>query len=445
MYSLQTRLGSGLFISLAVAFILLWLATSTTIRYLAENYIKSRLQHDSETILGSLNFNQQNLATIDKNKLNIIYQRPFSGYYFKVVTGKQQIRSRSLWDQDLAVQTLPAGEETSLHIIGPEKKPLLVTVTGYMKQNHTVSIAVAEDLSHIELALSDFQWKFSLVAVFVLLLLLLIQILIVRNSIRPLNKAREDLRALERGELQSLDGPVPSEISPLIKEINRLINITNQRLKRSRNALGDLAHALKKPLTVLNQLSHNTAILQQPAIKQTLDTQTQTMHQLMERVLKRARLAGDGPTSNYFSAHKEILSLIDVLNAMYHDKNLDFITHVPENLIINYDREDMLELLGNIMENACKWAHQKTCITVQKENGIRIIVEDDGPGANKNDLNKLTERGTRLDETTEGHGIGLAIAKDVIEQYHGKLQFGRSEKLGGFCVSISLPENKFSD
>lgn len=439
MYSLQTRLGSGLFISLTVAFLLLWLATSTTIRYLAEDYIKSRLQHDSETILGSLNFNQQNLAIIDKNKLNIIYQRPFSGYYFKIVTGKQQIRSRSLWDQDLTVKALPAGKKMSLHIIGPEKKPLLVSVTGYMKQNRPISIAVAEDLSHIEAALTDFQWKFSLAAVLVLLLLLLIQIFIVRNSIRPLNKVREDLRALERGELQSLESPVPAEISPLIKEINRLINITNQRLKRSRNALGDLAHALKKPLTVLNQLSHNAVIQQQPAIKKTLDTQTRTMHQLMERVLKRARLAGDSLTGNYFPAHKEILSLIDVLNAMYRDKNLNFITHVSENIIINYDREDMLELLGNIMENACKWAQQKIIITVRKDENIYIVIEDDGPGTDENNLNKLAKRGTRLDETTEGHGIGLAIVKDIIEQYHGKLEFGRSEKLGGFRVNITLP------
>ncbi|NOX44042.1 MAG: sensor histidine kinase [Gammaproteobacteria bacterium] len=444
MYSLQTRLGSGLFISLTVAFLLLWLATSATIRYLAENYIHSRLQHDSETILGSLDFNRQNLAIIDKSKLNIIFQRPFSGHYFKVLTGEQQIRSRSLWDQDLAIETLPSGKKTNLHLIGPEQKPLLVYVSSYLKQNHPVTIAVAEDLSHIELALTDFQWKFSLSAILVLLLLILIQVYIVRDSIRPLNKIREDLRALERGELQSLDSPVPSEISPLIKEINRLINITNQRLQRSRNSLGDLAHALKKPLTVLSQLSHDAAIQQRPDIKRTLDTQTRTMHQSMERVLKRARLAGEGPAVNYFSAHKEVSSLIDVLKAMYREKNLDFVINIPEDAVLSNDREDMLELLGNIMENACKWTQQKIAITVQLNKDILILIEDDGAGADENDLNRLSERGTRLDETTEGHGIGLAIAKDIIEQYHGKLKFGRSEKLGGFCVSITLPENHSS-
>lgn len=445
MYSLQTRLGSGLFISLAVSFLLLWLVTSASIRYLAEDYINTRLQHDGETILSALVFDPQNRASIDKSKLDIIYQRPFSGHYFKLMAGDQIIRSRSLWDQDLETQTLAPGKQASLHLTGPEQKPLLVLVSAYLKQNNAVTIAVAEDLSHIESALTDFQWKFSVTAVLVLFLLVLIQVSIVRHSMRPLNKVRDELRALERGELQALNSPVPSEISPLIKEINRLINITNQRLQRSRNALGDLAHTLKKPLTVLNQLAHNPLIQQQAEIKQTLYTQTSAMHQSMERVLKRARLAGEGPAVSTFSAQKEISSLIDVLTKMYRDKNLNFITRVPENTVLNYDREDMLELTGNILENACKWAQQKICITIQQDQDIHFIIEDDGAGADDNDMNKLTERGTRADETIEGHGIGLAIVKDIIEQYHGKLEFGRSKTLGGFCVSITLPANYSPD
>jgi len=442
MHSLQTRLGSGLFISLTIAFLSLWLAISATIRYLAEDYIQTRLQLDSETILGSLTFDQENLATVDKSKLNIIYRRPFSGHYYKILTGSQEIRSRSLWDQNLDIHTVPSGEHVLLHLTGPESKPLLILVTGYIKQNRLLSIAVAEDLTPIESALTVFQWKFSIAAALVLSLLILIQIMIVRNSLRPLNKAREDLGALERGELKFLDdGPVPAEILPLIKELNHLIDVTNQRLKRSRNALGDLAHALKKPLTILNQLSHNEIILNQTEIKKTLDTQTHTMHQLMERVLKRARLAGDGSAGNYFSARKEIMSLIDVLNVMYSDKKIKFDINVPENMVIKYDREDMLELFGNIMENAYKWAQRNINITISNNDNISIVIEDDGVGANIKDLDILANRGTRLDETTEGHGIGLAIVKDIIEQYQGKLDFRRAENLGGFCVDIVLPGN----
>jgi len=440
MHSLQTRLGSGLFISLTIAFLSLWLAISATIRYLAEDYIQTRLQLDSETILGSLTFDQEDLATVDKIKLNIIYQHPFSGHYYKILTGNQEIRSRSLWDQNLDIHTVSSGKNVILHLTGPQSKPLLISVTGYIKQNRQLSIAVAEDLTPIESALTVFQWKFSIAAVLVLSLLILIQVMIVRISLRPLNKAREDLGALERGELKFLDdGPVPAEISPLIKELNHLIDVTNQRLKRSRNALGDLAHALKKPLTILNQLSHNEIILNQPEIKKTLDTQTHSMHQLMERVLKRARLAGDGSAGNYFSARKEIMSLIEVLDVMYRDKKIKFDINVSETLVLKYDREDMLELFGNIMENACKWAQRDISITISGNDNISIVIEDDGVGANIQDLDVLANRGTRLDETTEGHGIGLAIVKDIVEQYQGELGFGSGEKLGGFCVFVGLP------
>jgi signal transduction histidine kinase len=441
MRSLQARLGAGLFISLVLVFFLLWLVVSNSIRYLAENYIASRLEHDSEILLGATNFDSQGLPTLNKNRLGQIYQRPFSGHYFIITSGTHKIRSRSLWDKSLDTRAVVTGEIKRLYSTGPQDQPLLVLITGYRKLDKTVTIAVAEDLSHIESELTVFQWRFTFSAIVALFFLMVLHVIMIRKGLRPLNNIQEELRALERGELQSLNNQVPMEISPLIDEINHLVMASNQRLQRSRNALADLAHALKKPLTVLNQLSNDPAVKKLPDIQNTLDTQTAAMRQSMDRVLKRARLAGEGFAGARFSANSEVIQLLKVLDAMYREKNLQFETDIPDALILPYDREDVLELLGNIIENACKWATQKINIRINLDNdkNTRIIIEDDGAGVPEKNLDTLVQRGIRLDENTEGHGIGLSIARDIVDQYKGTMKFGQSEQLGGFRVEIKLP------
>ncbi len=443
MRSLQARLGAGLFISLVLVFFLLWLIVSNSIRYLAENYIASRLEHDSEILLGATSFDPQGLLTLNKKRPGQIYQRPFSGHYFVITSGEHEIRSRSLWDMTLDTQAVVTGEIKRLHSIGPQNQPLLVLITGYRKLDKTVTIAVAEDLSNIESELTVFQWRFTFSAIVALFFLMVLHVIMIRKGLRPLNNIKEELRALEHGELQSLNNQVPMEISPLVDEINHLVKISNQRLQRSRNALADLAHALKKPLTVLNQLSNDPAIRKLPDIESTLNTQTNAMQQSMDRVLKRARLAGEGFAGARFSVYREITQLLKVLDAMYREKHLHFETDIPDALILPYDREDILELLGNIIENACKWAEQKINIGINldKNNNTNtcIIIEDDGAGVPEKSLSTLVQRGIRLDENTEGHGIGLSIAQDIVDQYKGTMTFGQSEQLGGFRVEINLP------
>ena len=126
---------------------------------------------------------------------------------------------------------------------------------------------------------------------------------------------------------------------------------------------------------------------------------------------------------------------------MYPEKNIHLTSDIPKALETPIDREDMLELLGNLLENAWKWASNTINIRITQENNITIIIEDDGPGANEKSLNELTQRGVRLDETVSGYGFGLAITSDIIRDYEGNLLFSRSEKLGGFKTEIQLPNN----
>jgi len=438
MTSLQLRLAVGLFISLFSVFLILWWLTSSSIRYLAEESVAEHLEHDAASILAAINADAANNITLNINQIEPIYLEPFSGDYYQIITNGQVIRSRSLLDQDFVVPALSPGETRKLYITGPKLQPLIIMVYGYNKLNRDITIAVAEDLSPTLARIAAFQYRYTLIALVLLLLLIVVQVIILRSGFHRLARISLQIRALEHGERTQLDTDVPKEVAALVHEVNWLMKVLDQRLQRSRNALGDLAHALKSPLTVLKQLPHEVALKSQPEICQILQTQTTNMQNMMERVLKQARMAGSGPTFIKFDIKQEIPALINVLQSMYRDKNLTISFIAPETATLLIDREDMLELAGNLLDNACKWAKSRVNIYFDSNQIVRLIVEDDGPGVSDTDFSTLTQRGTRLDEAVSGHGLGLSIAKSIAEQYGGQLILRRSNELGGFCVEAIL-------
>jgi signal transduction histidine kinase len=174
--------------------------------------------------------------------------------------------------------------------------------------------------------------------------------------------------------------------------------------------------------------------------------QAERIRQLTERELKRARMAGLGNTTQRFDPREELPVLIEVLKQAHRKNELEVKLHIADSVKVFGDREDMLELLGNLMDNACKWAKSKVICTISITANITgnsastgIIIEDDGVGKEPDELVGLAKRGIRLDESVEGHGLGLAISKDIVKLYGGTIRFDRSEKLGGFLVEIKLP------
>jgi signal transduction histidine kinase len=211
------------------------------------------------------------------------------------------------------------------------------------------------------------------------------------------------------------------------------------RLERSRSALGNLAHALKTPLTVLVQLEDSETVRQQPQLRQQLTEQTGTIRQIIDRQLKRARLAGVSTPGLMFEPGREFEGLVTILKQIYGERGLEIELDIPPDKSFAGDREDMLELFGNLLDNACKWASSRVLVTVSDAPGLEVSVEDDGPGCPPELREQLSQRGRRLDESTAGHGLGLAIVRDIVEYYQGTMEFGQSDKLGGFRVDVALP------
>ena len=437
MGSLQSRLGIGLLLSLIVAVSALWIVISLNVRQLAEDYIASRLQHDAQTLLAALSFDENHQPVLDSERIDQIYRQPFSGHYYVISSNGEQLYSRSLWDQDLQFSTVASGEQQRHVQTGPESQLLLVLSSGYTRERQNIVIAIAEDLNPIIENIDLLLRNFTLIAGGILLLLVLLQALILRYSLRPLNRIQAELKSLEKGEQDQLDTDVPRELRPLIDEVNHLLTVMTQRLRRSRDALGDLAHAIKKPLTVIQHSIDRDDMPE--TTRNNLAQQTRDIYQLSDRILKRARLAGHSHSGQHFSFNDDLPALIRTLDIMYLDKRVQLATQLPQDSSCPLDREDLMELLGNLLDNAYKWANKNVALTISMDDRLQIMIEDDGPGAEKEQLQALAARGVRLDEATEGHGFGLAIAADIIADYNGEYRLGRSNNLGGFRAEVILP------
>lgn len=439
--SLQLRLGLGLFISLTSLFGLLWMLADISVRSLAEERVGDRLRHDADSIVAALQFDAGDRPILHEDHLGPYFHRPFSGHYYVVETPRDLYRSRSLWDVDLG--PFPGdhdpGDAHRLRRDGPQGQPLLVLATTFHKQAQRVRLMVAEDMSRLEEELARFRWRLGVVFTLVLSLLVGLQWLLLRLGLAPLERHRRLLEQLKQGEIQTLPEDAPRELLPLVREINHLLESLRERLERSRHALGNLAHALKTPLAILQRT------LEQPGLDPItahplLMEQTARIRDLTERELRRARLAGKSGRQGRMDPVAEIRELLPVLERIHGEKPLALRLHAPAELPYTGDREDFLELAGNLLDNACQWAREEVAIHLSLNGeGLRLQVEDDGPGVAEEELARLRRDGVRVDERAAGHGLGLAIVGDVVKHYGGTLTFDRSPTLGGLRVRVTLP------
>jgi signal transduction histidine kinase len=256
-----------------------------------------------------------------------------------------------------------------------------------------------------------------------------------------LEQVRRELPRLARGEIPQLSVDAPAEVRPLVAELNRLLDLMNQRQRRARHALGNLAHALKTPLTALTQLTDQPP----PAGDvrgwwQEILQQLQYIRNLTERELKRARIAGSATPGQRVLLAGEVADLVETLRRIHRDRALRFELRIPPNSVFPGDRDDLLELLGNLLDNACQWAKLVVRLSAgTNAEGLWLRVEDDGPGCPPEQLELLRQRGTRIDESRAGHGLGLGIVGDIVAQYGGTLRLARSDTLGGFLAEVALP------
>jgi len=447
--SLERSLQAALIASLLVLMLVFLWVGSLTARLLSESAVQERLGNDADALVAALDVPPIELARprlAAGARLDPDYDRPLSGSYWVVrFEGVGEIRSRSSWEQPLEVPEVAPGQLLKRRSRGSTGEPLLLWLGGFSKGGYAFTVMIAEDLRPIENRLDVFRWYFAAISLLLLVALVAVQHLIVRRSVRKLDAIRDELERIEHGRAVALTEDVPREVLPLVREFNRLLLRFDQRTKQSRNAVGNLAHSLKGPLSLLLRAAEPGERSSEPAIAQNAER----IRQLIESELKRARLAGRGTAGQRFDLDAELPSLAGLLSQVYADRAVDVRWNVGPGVELVHDRQDMLELVGNLLDNAVKWANGVAMLSVRSTrdtgeggpdaNGILIDVEDDGPGCSPEELARLTGRGVRLDESVVGHGLGLSIVRDIVDTYGGELDLGRSTRLGGLRATVRLP------
>lgn len=447
--SIARRLNLGLLASLLLTAALLGTVGTWLFERALRDYALNTLHEDAQSVLAAIERGPQGLY-LDAARLMPSYRTPLSGRYFIVEIDGNRWRSRSLWDSQLwddktqAGHTrIPAAEGPVAGLIaGPVGQRLLCLRADYQRYGTDVVIVVAADVAPLLTEFRRIGFVLLGLAGATMLLLVWLQQAWMRRALSPLAQAQRQLQELQQGARERLDAEAPPELQPLLAEINRLLLFTRQSLQRSRNALGNLGHALKTPLAVLVSLADRA----DPALREPLQQQLAQMQQRIGRELARARTAGNVVPGIWFSARQDLPLLIESLRFAHAHAHAPAVTWRAPEQAVPLERDDMLELLGNLLDNACKWARQRIelVIDVQADaaggSSLLIDLQDDGPGIDDPLRDQVLVRGSRLDERVEGHGLGLGIVNDIVTAYGGDIRLEKSA-LGGLQVCVRLPLN----
>lgn len=313
------------------------------------------------------------------------------------------------------------------------------------KAGKVYTFSVAERLEEFNKQVTNFRRNLWGLLGGVALLLLVVQGAIMRWGLAPLGRAAGELTAIEAGRKLRLSEDYPGELKGLTDNVNALLAHQQEHLERYRHTLGDLAHSLKTPLAVL-QSTVDEQTIEQKTVK-TIQEQLDRMVQITEYQLQRAATAGQSPLIAPVEIEVMIRKLVKSLSKVYAEKKLDIELSVDQNVVFHGDEGDLLEVIGNLTDNAFKYCQSKVRVSARMQihptkntQGILFIVEDDGTGVPDEMVKHVVQRGVRVDQGISGHGIGLSMVQDIAQIYGGDLSIN-SSPLGGASISVWLPEN----
>jgi two-component system, OmpR family, sensor histidine kinase PhoQ len=443
--SLSFRLLAAEGLVLAAFFALVALVLEQGFRESAEQALQERLQIQIYSLLSAAKLNNAGELIMPSNLHEPRFENPGSGLYGFI----QQANKKLIWRSPSAI---------GLDLIDPPK--LTPGNSAFVLDKHDryalhydviwqnvahvereYIFTVAEDARFISNQVKQLQQTLRFWLLIIGVVLVLIQFTLLRWSLKPLRSIVTDLEAIEQGKKNLLDGRYPTELEGLAGNLNSFITHERAHLERYRNNLADLAHSLKTPLAILRgcveSFSEN---------KETVQEQISRMNQIVEYQLQRAAAKGEHKAIRTIDVAAVINKIISSLSKVYIDKGIKFEKIIPEQYLIYCEEGDIYEIIGNLLDNACKWCNHSVKVSIsinQRKNrrnfSLLLEIEDDGPGIPVGKFNEILKRGIRADENIHGHGIGVTVVYELIGLLGGYLEGGKSATLGGMRWSVYLP------
>ncbi|WP_088348521.1 MULTISPECIES: ATP-binding protein [Rhodomicrobium] len=385
-----------------------------------------------------------------------LFSLPSSGWYWEIKSlggPPVDFKSVSLASEALKLpsQMGVVPDETEIrkaYLAGPEQQALRVlereiTIT-QKDQQRRYAYAVAGDAGEIGDEVAAFSTMLVIAFCMLGAGLLIATFFQVRFGLRPLDEIGEKLVAIRSGKASRLEGSLPEEIQPLQEELNALIQSNQAIIERARTHVGNLAHALKTPLSVIT----NEAREREDEFGQKVADQAELMREYITHHLTRAQIAARvSIVGGVTDVSETVNSLTHALSRIYSDRNISFVVECPSDAKFRGEKQDLQEMVGNLLDNACKWADAKVKISVATDGSAKtasntrnltVLVDDDGPGLPLSELESVVRRGKRLDETKPGSGLGLSIVADLSEMYYGSFVLQQAPT-GGVRAKLTLP------
>lgn len=443
--SLSFRLLTAEGLVLAAFFALVAVVLERSFLESAEEALKERLQVQVYSLLSAAELNNGGQLTISGHLAEPRFANPGSGLYGFI----QQENKKLIWHSPSAI---------GLDLIPAPEMKLGGYVFHRVKNNryafhyhviwHDVSgvvrdyiFTVAEDGEFVSNQVKSYNETLRFWLLIIAIVLIVIQFTLLRWSLKPLRLIGRDLEAIEKGDKSRLDGYYATELQGLAGSLNGLISSERAHLERYRNTLADLAHSLKTPLAILHGCVDSFQ-----GNRDTVLEQISRMDQIVEYQLQKAAAKGEHKTVKTADVSIIIHKVVASLNKVYLEKGIQFDLAMPESAVIRYEEGDLYEIIGNLLDNACKWCRRKVKVNVsmkvrknRKNYALLLTIEDDGPGIPYDKLKEIFKRGVRADENIHGHGIGMAVVNELIGLLGGKLEGVRSKGLGGMIWSVFLP------
>ncbi len=408
----------------------------------AQKNLHENLHTQLTLLMASTELTPENDIDMPARLLETKFSLPSSGLYAIIVDDKGNVVWKSLSTVGVKLpspQTLEAGVQTLVktQIDKEEFYTQSYGINWYTPKGQVpLTFNVISELHGFNQQIAGYRqtlwgWLFGLAAI-----LLLAQLTILFWGLMPLRRVVTELNAIESGQQERITQNYPTEILRLTDNINGLLEHEHTQQTRYRHALADLAHSLKTPLAVLNG---GLVELNDAKIKTQIEEQVQRMDHIIGHQLQRAATAGASPIRKSIQVEPILKKICHALAKVYQDKSIQFDHHLPPDLAVRVDEGDLMEVVGNIMDNACKWCTQRVRINIaMKQDRAMFTIADDGPGVDVEKIDLILQRGGRADQAMPGQGIGLSVVADIMSAYKGNISVTHSD-LGGAAFAFDFP------
>ncbi|WP_298449295.1 sensor histidine kinase [uncultured Marinobacter sp.] len=414
-----------------------WFVHGLLLERMSREFVESRLMDEVAFLEHHI---RQADGQTDMLKTGDYFEKVFH-HAFAIQSPAQTVISPQSW-QPLLSPMLLSNDQNSIRVKGAEipnaPSDILAYRKSFLVNDIPFTVIVSEDMGALQNSQAELHAWTAIVSILLILLLVGIIWFGINLSMRPVVSLQAALKRLQSGDSSRINVTAPEEFRPLVQQLNQLLDSLDQRLERSREALANLSHSVKTPIAAVRQVLEDTSRPLDNDLRHEMGSRLSDIDRQLEAEMRRSRFAGPQVGKSAYPV-KQARDLLWMLGRLYPEKSFELSTSLTDESRWPIEEQDLNEIMGNLLDNAGKWSTSFVELFLTQSNGVaRMSVSDDGQGVKADEMSSLGQRGLRLDEQTPGHGLGLAIVREIVNRYGGNVTFSTTSK-GGLRVAVEIP------